>query len=286
MQRVQKKTFVSLFLTIYPFLRKLPKHARCPFFYQGFHLLIYSLKVKYASFPHVRSNIFIFVSCALCFGTVSRFSQQELTQRMNQGYQRMYQTPTLWKEKKKKGKQNCPSLRLLAAEDVAFQFAQFYLFVSWYSSVCHCVCRSSLVYYHLALAWEDPQAGSFSVPCGEPEQRTRAPGQGCCSFSDTYNRQQQCWKIPLSFDVTSDYQSPVFIFVFYPQAKPCPNPTVLLVRVQLRGAGREKVPMKNLRGCVTSCLFPSNVLGNPFVFCWGPDRKNLTPIVVLNDLAC
>lgn len=31
MQRVQMKTFVSLFLTIYPFLRILSKHASCPF---------------------------------------------------------------------------------------------------------------------------------------------------------------------------------------------------------------------------------------------------------------
>lgn len=40
-------------------------------------------------------------------------------------------------------------------------------------------------------------------------------------------------------------------------------------RVQLRGAGRKKVPTRSLAGWKTSCLFPSNVLGNPFVFCVG-----------------
>lgn len=79
MQSVE--TFVCLFLTIFPFLRKLLKHARCPFFYWGFHLLIHILKVKYESFPHIQTNIFILASCALCSGKVSKFTQQELTQR-------------------------------------------------------------------------------------------------------------------------------------------------------------------------------------------------------------
>lgn len=39
MQRVQIKTFFSIFLTIYPFLKKLPKHARCPFFTEVFIIL-------------------------------------------------------------------------------------------------------------------------------------------------------------------------------------------------------------------------------------------------------
>lgn len=74
MQRVQMKTFVSLFLTIYPFLRKLPKHARCPFLLRFSSSIFILLRSSMQVFPTSGLTFSFIVSCVLCSGKASRFS--------------------------------------------------------------------------------------------------------------------------------------------------------------------------------------------------------------------
>lgn len=231
MQRV--KTFVSLFLTIYPFLRKLPIHARYPFFTEFFiFLFIFSMSSTQV-FP-TSGLIFSFFHhrpCALekCQNLLRRiWHRGRFTDRINVSLvknKKCYQTPTLWFKKKKreqkktkKGNQNYPSLGLVAA----FQFAQFSLMASFCS--CLPLCLSALPCFPLCCGCLTSSLGRVILcPLGAPEWRTMAAGQGCCSSWQYVQQATTMMENSTPSSGASDCYSSVFIFAFYPQAKSCPN---------------------------------------------------------------
>lgn len=171
-------------------------------------------------------------------------------------------------KKKKKGNQNCPSLGLVAA----FQFAQFslslfFLLLSAAASVC------------LAL---------FSPVLWVPD---KFPGQGhLVSPGSPGVEDHGCWPgmlLILAVHAASNNNDGKFHSIQWSQwllllcvyiclLSPGKILPKLPFRVQLRGAGREKVPTRNLAGWKISYLFPSNILGNPFVFCQLP-AKGICP---------
>lgn len=110
-------------------------------------------------------------------------------------------------------------------------------------------------------AWQVPWVGSSCVPCehqsGGPWLLARDAAHSS-SNDDGKFHSSQCSQWLLLFCIYICLLSPGKILPKLP------------FRVQLRGAGREKVPTRNLAGWTTSCLFPSNVLGNPFAFCQVP----------------